>query len=95
MRQTHGNALEEVEQYEQQEVALVFLRQLEEALRRAVVSIQWRYIIVECEGMTAHQARSLAGGRCAVDTGMLAAVLEDDAVHGRTGVGMSVVAVFA
>lgn len=43
--------------------------------------------------MAAHQARCLAGGGGAVDARMLAAVLEDDAVHGGAAVGISVLAV--
>lgn len=95
MRQSHRNTLEEVEQNQQQKVTLVLLRQLKEALRRPLLSIQRRYVIVEGKGVAAHEARGLAGGRGAVDAGMLAAVFEHNAVHSRAGVCMSVVGLFA
>lgn len=39
MRQAHRNTLKEVEQHEQQKVALVLLRQLKEAFRRPLVGV--------------------------------------------------------
>lgn len=91
MRQTHRYTLEEVEQHQEQEVALVLLRQFEEAFRRTLFVLQWWYIVVESEGCAAHETCRLARGRRAVDTGMLAAVFKDNAVHSRTCVCMSVV----
>ena len=80
--QPHGYALEEVEQHQEEKVALVLLGKLKEALGRPfLVVAQLGHFIVQGEVGVAHEGCSLARGRRAVEGRVLASMFQHDAVH--------------
>lgn len=88
--QAHGYALQEVQQHEEEEVALVLLGQLEEALGRPFVFLaQLGHIVIERKVGVAHEGCSLARWRIAVKGRMFAPMFQHGAVHGR-GICISV-----